>query len=185
MFPKLIKILKGVVKMVFKEDDRWYERKCTVCNREDVASINEDLLSSNYTQRDIANKYGLNESSLSIHKRRHLINRKERLQDIIDQALDSSKIEPQNLGDLVRILEYSEKHQNDEILNQKKTWDNEKKKMFDRFKNTINYPLMFDDLSQDYKDTIINIAELCFVKEEMDMTHFLRAYMNIKDNPVT
>ena len=106
--------------MVFKENDRWYERKCSICNREDVASINEDLLSENYTQREIADKYGLSEASLSIHKRRHLINRKERLQDIIDQALNSSKIEAQNLGDLVRILEYSEKHQNDEILNQKK-----------------------------------------------------------------
>ncbi len=169
--------------MVIKDNDRWYEPKCSICNREDVVSINEDLLSEKYTQREIADKYGLSEASLSIHKRRHLINRKERLQDIIDQALNSSKIEAQNLGDLVRILEYSEKHQNDEILNQKKTWDNEKKKMFDKFKNTINHPLLFVDLPQDYKDTIINIVELCFVKDEADMTDFLRAYMNVKDNP--
>lgn len=88
-----------------------YIPACAVCAHEKREEIDQYLLDGKTTQKALALQYGVSEQSVSNHKNKHVLDSSmniERLQLMVQKAL-AKDLEPDNIGELVRLLEYADK----------------------------------------------------------------------------
>jgi len=88
-----------------------YIPSCAVCAHTERNTIDSKLLSMKYTQKVLAAEYEISEQSISNHKNKHLLDssmNNEKLQLLVQKAL-SKDLEPDNIGELVRLLDYNDK----------------------------------------------------------------------------
>ncbi len=88
-----------------------YIAACACCNHEKREEIDQKILSGKFTQKSLAVEYNVSEQSISNHKNRHVLDGSEnvdRLKLMVQRAL-AKDLEPDNVGELVRLLEYHDK----------------------------------------------------------------------------
>lgn len=150
---------------------KYREPHCHICNADVRDVLEEEILGGLKTQKELAKKYGYTESQISAHKNKHMLsNVKEKLQGMIQSSL-LGNMQPQSIAELLKLLEYVNAMQNENFLAGKSEWQKVKESKLEKFKNTImNYMVPVDD-----KETIVRIAEICFVKDDVEFGEFLKA----------
>jgi hypothetical protein len=151
--------------------------RCSVCNHPQREDIETKILSGEWTQREICSQYGISEPALSVHKNKHMLhNVKEKLQLAIQSAILKG-IEPSNVGELVRLMDYVRDMEEEKYLTAKDRWYAEVQGKYQSFKEILNHPMLFSELDSDTKNTISAIAKLCFLEPEPNLEKFIKSYL--------
>ncbi|VVB55632.1 Uncharacterised protein [uncultured archaeon] len=154
-------------------DGKYTEPRCPICMSDYRDVIEEAIMSMSKSQKQICKEYNLKEDSLSRHKIRHMMgNVKDKLQGMIQTAL-LGNMQPQSIQELLRLLEYVQNMNSENFLAGKSEWDKVKESKLEKFRKTIMNP----KIPVEDKETIVRIAELCFVKENADVGDLLTALM--------
>lgn len=159
--------------MSYITDGKYTEPKCQVCTSEHRTVIEESIMAMSKSQKQICKEYGVKEAALSIHKNKHMYgNVQDRLKDMINTAL-LGPMQPETIPELLKLLEYVSTMQNQTFMNGKSEWQRVKESKLEKFKGII----LNDKVPVEDKETIIRIAEYCFINEDEDFGVFLKALM--------
>lgn len=158
------------------EDTKWTEKRCDICTLAERDQLEKELLDGTLTGKEIAKKYGFTESQLSRHKTKHIMSAgtmKDHLKLMIAKSINSKLIAPENVGELIRLLEFTEKMQDNLYLDGTRRLEQYKQIKMDRFVSALNDPLIFAD----DKPTIERLAKFIFIEDDgtKDFGDFLKA----------
>jgi len=140
--------------------------------------LENELLEGTLNGKEIAAKYGLTETQVSTHKNKHILSAgtlKEHLKVMIAKSIQSKSIAPENVGELIRLLEFTEKMQDNLYLDGARKLEQYKQVKVDRFVNILNDPL----IDANDKPTIIRLAQFIFMDDDgtKEFGDFLKAVM--------
>lgn len=160
------------------EDTKWTEKRCKVCMMPERNQFENELLEGTLNGKELAAKYGLTETQVSTHKNRHILSAgtlKEHLKVMIAKSINSHAISPENVGELIQLLEFTEKMQDNLYLDGTRKLEQYKKVKIEKFVNVLNNPL----IKADDKPTIERLARFVFMDDDgtKDIGDFLKAIL--------
>lgn len=148
-----------------KMEEKYTVSTCSICKHKERDQIEKEILSRIKSQREIARKYGVSEPSLSNHKNKHmLLNMRERLKMIVQKSIMDG-LEPDNVSELLRLMDYVERMESENYLDGKKQWDDSFDKKFKCLENLIMKSPFFNTISRPLRRGILVSVKHCFLED--------------------
>lgn len=146
-------------------EEKYTVQTCSVCKNLKRDEIENELMTRARSQKDIAKSYGISEASLSNHKNKHmLLNMRERLKIIIQKSIMDG-LEPDNVGELIRLIEYVERMDNENFLDAKQEWSSAFEEKYKAFEHLILDTLYFSTISKPLRRGLLVTAKHCFMHD--------------------
>lgn len=146
-------------------EEKYTVQTCSVCKHSDRDKIEAEILARARTQKDIAKTYHISEASLSNHKNKHMFsNMRERLKVIIQKSIMQG-LEPDNVGELVRLMDYVEKMDAESFLDAKQGWASAFTEKINTFEHLLMNTVYFDRIPKPLRRALIVTASHCFMNE--------------------
>lgn len=170
--------------------------RCPICQSEHRDEFEKKLMSGEHFQNKLAIEYGFTQAQISNHKNSHMLsNLKEHLQLAIQKAVLNG-LEPANITELIRLLEYTEKMQGEYYLKGREQWQTEVQEKYDVFKRMLSETNFFIPYCKvcgnvmEYSDStyqesfikgVLALARFCFMEQNQDTGKFVKQMLEPED----
>jgi len=164
------------------KEEKFTVKTCSICKHKDRQAIEDLILANIRTQRSIAKEFNVHEASLSNHKNKHMLtsNMRERLKIIIQKSIMDG-MEPDNISELLRLMDYVERMESESYLDGKAQWDESFNKKFKCFENTLD--TYFTDLSDETKRMLLVSVKSAFGDEpKRDIGPYIASMLRLKED---